>query len=181
MGFQAVRPLGFDGVGYAVMLLLGFGLSAGDRASGRAPQLNIASPTAWPRRTHRVQRSFLKIVVNLTRMAIEVLGDNLANLAEAGGGGNADVFTEVVKALEYPETHAGIKRLQLARLRQRFAAAGGRGPGLVVNLILCECDRGVRSQNQDEEAAANGPASGHTNGIPCDVNRRGTRPECSKS
>ena len=111
-----MRPLGFDGVGYAVMLSLGFGLSAGDPAWGRAPQLNIASPTAWPRRTHRVQRSFLKIVVNLTRMAIEVLGDNLANLAEAGGGGNADVFTEVVKAFEYPETHPCIKVFRLAHL-----------------------------------------------------------------
>ena len=42
-------------------------------------------------------------------MAIEVLGDNTADLAKARGERNADVFTEVVKAFEYPETHPCIK------------------------------------------------------------------------
>jgi hypothetical protein len=77
-------------------------------------QLNVVSPAAWPRGTHCVQSSFLKIVVNFARMAVEVLGDNIAYLAEAGGGRNADVFTQVVKAFEYPQTHACIKSLQLA-------------------------------------------------------------------
>ena len=49
-------------------------------------------------------------------MAIEVLGDNTADLAKARGGRNADVFTEVVKAFEYPETHPRIKVFRLAHL-----------------------------------------------------------------
>jgi ABC-type antimicrobial peptide transport system permease subunit len=63
-----------------------------------------------------VQSIFLEIVRNLTRMAIEVLGHNTADLAKARGWRNADVFTEVVKAFEYPETHPCIKVFRLAHL-----------------------------------------------------------------
>jgi hypothetical protein len=78
-------------------------------------QLNVVSPPAWRRRTHSVQSSFLEIIVNLGCVAIEVLRNNIADLAEAGGGPNADVFALAVKAFEYPQTHACIKSLQLAR------------------------------------------------------------------
>jgi hypothetical protein len=39
-------------------------------------QLNVVSSAAWPCRAHGVQSGFLKILVNLARMAVEVLGDN---------------------------------------------------------------------------------------------------------
>jgi hypothetical protein len=76
------------------------------------PYLDVVSPAAWPRRAHGSQSSFLEIVVNLAGLAIEVLRDDIRDLAKAGGGRNADVSTQVVKTFEYPQTHACI--LQLA-------------------------------------------------------------------
>ena len=47
-------------------------------------------------------------------MAIEVLGNDIADLAEAGGGRNADVLPERVEAFEYPQTHSCTESLQTA-------------------------------------------------------------------
>jgi hypothetical protein len=114
----------------------------------RLRRLDVASPAAWPRRAHSGQSGLLKVVVNLARVAVEVLGNHIADLAEAGGGRNADIFAQVVKAFEYPETHACIKRLRLAASLQCLMAAGGRGPSLIINRILCE--RGGRRRGRDK-------------------------------
>jgi hypothetical protein len=83
-------------------------------------------------------------------MTIKVLGNNIADLAETGGGRNADVLAQVMKALEYPQTHACIKRLRLARPLQCFVAAGGHGSGFIINLVLCEqCGRRKRGRDQE--------------------------------
>jgi hypothetical protein len=135
------------------------------RASAKAGNLNVVSPGAWPRGTHSVQSHFLEIVVNFTRMAVEVLGDNIANLAEAGSGRNTDVFTQVVKTFEYPQTHAGIKRLQLAHPLQGLMAASGHGLGLIINPALCAGGPRRPGRDHEKKAAANDPASAHAGPI----------------
>jgi hypothetical protein len=47
-------------------------------------------------------------------MAIQVSGNDIADLTKASGGRNAYVFAEVVEAFQYPQTHACIESLQLA-------------------------------------------------------------------
>jgi hypothetical protein len=69
----------------------------------------------------------------------------LGDLAEAGGGRNADLFAQVVEAFEYPKADACFKSLQLARPLECLMAAGGDGPSLIIDLILCE--RGCRNEN----------------------------------
>src|SRR4051812_33814195 len=65
----------------------------GESASPR--KLNVVPPAAWPRRTHGGQSDFLEVVVNPAHVAVVVLGNNIADLAEAGGGRNADIFAQV--------------------------------------------------------------------------------------
>lgn len=50
--------------------------------------------------------SLLKILVSFAGVAIEILGNNITNSAEAGARRNADVVAQVVKALEYPHMPA---------------------------------------------------------------------------
>jgi hypothetical protein len=92
-------------------------------------------------------------------MAIEVLGNNITDLAEAGSWRNADVFAQVVEALEYSKTNARIKRLQFSCSLQCLMAAGGHGPRVIIDLILCECGRRKRSRDQEEKAAVSSKMS----------------------
>jgi hypothetical protein len=78
-------------------------------------RLNVISSSTRPCGAHGIQRSFLKIITSFARMTIEVLGYDIADLAEAGGGRNADVFAEIMEAFEYPQTHSCIEGLQLTR------------------------------------------------------------------
>jgi hypothetical protein len=61
------------------------------------------------------------------------LGDDLADLAEADGGRDADVFAEVVEAFEYTQAHACIESLQLARSLQCLVTAGSHGLSLIID------------------------------------------------
>ena len=127
--------------------------------SRRAVEIsNVLFSSAGPRGAHGVQRGFLEIVANLFRVALEVPGNHIADLPKAGGGRDADVLAEVVKALEDPEAHAGFEGLRSAGLLQRLMAAGGNGPGFIVDLIGC----GHRNRSADNyRKGAGGPASSH--------------------
>jgi hypothetical protein len=64
-----------------------------------------------------------------------------------------------VKTFEYPQTQAGIKRVQLARPLQGLMAASGHGLSLIINLT--KADPGDQVKITKKKAAANDPASSH--------------------
>ena len=94
-------------------------------------------------------------------MTIEILGDYIADLAEAGGRRDADVFAQVMEAFQYSETHACIESLQLARPLQRLLATGGDGPSLIIDGISGECG-GRKPGRPDHGEKVKRPACDHS-------------------
>jgi hypothetical protein len=75
-------------------------------------------------------------------MTIEILGDDITDLAEAGGRRDADVFAQVVKSFEDPQTHPCIESLRLAGPLQCLIAAGGDGLSLIIDRVCAVADAG---------------------------------------
>jgi hypothetical protein len=98
----------------------------------------------------------LEILVNSAGTAIEILDNNITNSAEAGARRNADVVAQVVKALEYPQAHAGLN--SLGSVFQCFVATGGDRSSLIVDVISCKRGRRNQSGNRHSEAAKCAPS-----------------------
>jgi hypothetical protein len=126
----------------------------------RRGRLNVVSSAARPCGPHSIECSFLKIVTSFARMTVEVLGNDITDLAKARGRRNADVLAEVMKSFQYSETHACIEGLQLARPLQRFLATRGDGLSLIIDRVLCKSG-GRKPSHPDHDEKVNGPAFDH--------------------